>query len=80
MILWSTSICGGIMSTKTGSQMEAVLMEKIEKAKDKLAKLQQKQKLEIGSLAYKHGLQQFETMQLDNAFAKIAKELNHDYQ
>lgn len=79
MILWSTSICGDTMSTKTVSQMEAVLMDKIEKAKDKLVRLQQKHKLEIGSLAYKHGLQQFDIKQLEDRFAVIAKELNHDH-
>ncbi|MFO9067169.1 hypothetical protein SC828_09065 [Legionella pneumophila serogroup 1] len=67
------------MSKKTASQMEAVLMDKIEKTKQRLDKLQQKHKLEIGQLAYKHGLQNFETKQLDNAFAKLAKELNHEH-
>ena len=68
------------MSTKTVSQMEAVLMDKIEKAKAKLGKLQQKHKLEIGSLAYKHGLHQLDMKQLDFVFAKIAKEMNHYHQ
>ena len=63
------------MSKKTGSQMEAALLDRIEKAKEKLGKLQQKHKLEIGSLAYKHGLQKFNIKQLDNAFAKIASEV-----
>ena len=62
------------MSKKTGSQMEAVLLDRIEKAKDKLDKLQQKHKLEIGSLAYKHGLQQLDIAQLDRTFAKITSE------
>ena len=65
------------MSQKTGSQMEAVLLDRIEKAKIKLEKLQQKQKLEIGSLAYKHGLHQLELKQLDQAFAKLASEVSH---
>lgn len=67
------------MSKKTVSQMEAVLMDKIEQAKQRLAKLQQKHKLEIGSLAYKHGLQEFDIKQLDNTFAKLVKELNHEH-
>lgn len=67
------------MSKKTVSQMEAVLMDKIEQAKVRLEKLQQKHKLEIGALAYKHGLQNIDIKQLDNAFAKMAKELNHGY-
>ena len=62
------------MSRKTGSQMEAVLLDRIEKAKAKLEQLQQKHKLEIGSLAYKHGLHQLDIQQLDYAFAKIASE------
>ena len=62
------------MSKQTVSQMEAVLLDRIEKAKDKLDKLQKKHKLEIGSLAYKHGLHQLDIQQLDSAFAKIASE------
>lgn len=63
------------MSTKTVSQMEAVLLDRIEKAKIKLDKLQQKHKLEIGHLAYKHDLHLFDIKQLDSAFLKLAKEL-----
>ncbi|HHG8504972.1 TPA: hypothetical protein ACPYPV_000523 [Legionella pneumophila] len=65
------------MSTKTVSQMEAVLLDRIEKAKIKLDKLQQKHKLEIGTVAYKNGLHQFDIKQLDSAFFKLAKELSH---
>ncbi|KTD43282.1 hypothetical protein [Legionella quateirensis] len=63
------------MSTKTVSQMEAVLLDRIEKAKIKLDKLQQKHKLEIGTLAYKDGLHQFDIKHLDTAFLKRAGEL-----
>ncbi|HAU1190891.1 TPA: hypothetical protein ACT96X_001015 [Legionella pneumophila] len=66
------------MSTKTVSQMEAVLLDRIEKAKIKLDKLQQKHKLEIGTLAYKHGLHQFDIKLLDAAFLKLVGELHHD--
>lgn len=55
--------------------MEAVLLDRIEKAKNKLDKLQQKHKLEIGALAYKHSLHQFDIKQLDHAFAKLADAL-----
>lgn len=65
------------MSTKTVSQMEAVLLDRIEKAKIKLEKLQQKHKLEIGTLAYKHRLHQFDIKQLDSIFFKLAEELSH---
>ncbi|HAU3758478.1 TPA: hypothetical protein RGN03_002254 [Legionella pneumophila] len=67
------------MSTKTVSQMEAVLMDRIEKAKIKLEKLQQKHKLEIGHLAYKHGLHQFDIQRLDAAFLKLSGELRNDH-
>lgn len=67
------------MSTKTISQMEAVLLDRIKQAKNKLDQLQQKHKLEIGTLAYKHGLHQFDNKQLDAAFLKLAKELSHGH-
>lgn len=66
------------MSTKTVSQMEAALLDRIEQAKIKLEKLQQKHKLEIGSLAYKHGLHQWDIKKLDAAFLKLAEGLSHD--
>ncbi|MFO2814173.1 hypothetical protein SCM21_00440 [Legionella pneumophila serogroup 1] len=66
------------MSTKTVSQMEAVLLDRIEKAKIKLDKLQQKHKVEIGTLAYKHGLHQFDIQRLDAAFLNLARELRND--
>ena len=66
------------MSTKTLAQMEAVLMDKIDKARDQLSYLQRKQKIQIGTLAYKHGLHLLDLAQLDNAFAKIAQEVHHD--
>ncbi|HDV5709462.1 TPA: hypothetical protein RJD49_001137 [Legionella pneumophila] len=66
------------MSKMTVSQMEAVLLDRIEKAKIKLDKLQQKHKLEIGHLAYKHGLHQFDMQRLDKAFLKLVGELRHD--
>ncbi len=53
------------------------LIKKIEKAKRELLALQQKRLLEIGKLAYKHGLDAFEDILLDRHFAKLAKELNH---
>lgn len=64
-----------IMSTKTVSQMEAVLLDRIEQAKIKLDKLQQKHKLEIGTLAYKHGLHQFNKQQLEAAFFEISRSI-----
>ena len=58
--------------------MEAVLLDRIEKAKIKLEKLQQKHKLEIGTRAYKHSLNQFDIKHLDTAFLKLARELLYD--
>lgn len=49
------------MSKKTASQMEALLIDKIQKAKNQLEKVQHKHQLEIGKLAYKHGQQNFDT-------------------
>jgi len=66
------------MSKMTVSQMEAALLDRIEKAKIKLHQLQQKHQLEIGQLAYKHGLHQFDIQRLDKAFLKLASELRHD--
>ncbi|HAT1756477.1 hypothetical protein G5T09_02150 [Legionella pneumophila serogroup 1] len=67
------------MSKKTASQMEEVLLDRIEKAKIKLDKLQQKHKIEIGNLAYKHGLHHWDLKQLNLIFAKIVKELHHEH-
>jgi hypothetical protein len=69
-----------MMSKKTVSQMEAALMDRIEKAKNELLKLQQKHKLEIGSLAYKHGLNLWDMARLEHAFAQLAREAPHGNQ
>jgi hypothetical protein len=66
------------MSRMTVSQMEAVLMDRIEKSKNKLKFLQQKHQLEIGLLAYKHGLQKLNMTQIDHLFCKFAQELSND--
>lgn len=68
------------MSKMTISQMEAVLLDRIERAKLKLDKLQQKQKLQIGELACKYHLHQFDMKTLELAFIKIANELRYDNQ
>ena len=62
------------MSKKTISQMEAALLDRIESAKIKLEELKQKHKIEIGRLAYKHGLHELPLSELDMAFAKLAQE------
>lgn len=60
---------------KSSHEKERELLETIAGAKKKLAKLQEKQKSEIGELAYKHGLNKFDLPKLDNAFRKISIEL-----
>lgn len=65
------------MTKKTTSEREKELLEKIEKAKADLAKLQEKQKLEIGTLAYKHGLNEFSPEILNSAFEKLSSELSN---
>lgn len=67
------------MSNKTVSQREAELMDRIEKTKEKLGSLQQRHKLEIGHLAYKHGLQHLSLKELELVFAKLASEVNHAF-
>lgn len=62
---------------KALSSQEQALLDKIEYHKQKLATLQKKQKLELGALAYKHGLHAFDNKKLDDAFLKLAQELNH---
>jgi len=64
------------MSTKkTTSQREKELLDKIEKAKADLVKLQKKQKLEIGALAYKYGLNEYGIEKLEPAFKQLSEEL-----
>lgn len=58
-------------------EKEKKLLERIEKAKSDLLKLQNKRKMEIGKLAYKHGLESVDDVTLDKAFEKLAKELNN---
>jgi len=73
------SVCGEKMSKKTVSQMEAELMDKIQKAQEKLEALQQKHKTAIGDLAYKYNLHQFDMQQLDLIFSKISGEHPHGH-
>lgn len=61
---------------KTLSDKEVDLLKIISDAKKKLAKLQDKQKVEIGELACKNGLHQFDLKVLDVAFKKLAEQLS----
>ena len=67
------------MAKVSASLKEKALLEKISRAKAELDKLQKKQKLEIGALAYKHGLNQFDSKKLDSAFKKLSEELNLEH-
>ncbi len=64
------------MSKRTMGDKEQELLSVIESAKKKLSALQQKQKIDLGSLAYKYGLHQTDKETLSAAFKKIAEELN----
>ena len=61
---------------KTLSEKEMVLHNIIADAKKKLAKLQDKKKNDIGELACKHGLHQFDLNVLGEAFQKISIQLS----
>jgi len=63
------------MAKKTISEKEQELLDIISSAKDKLFKLQQKQKIELGTLACNHGLYQVDKETLNKAFKKLAEEL-----
>ena len=67
------------MSKSSVSEKEIRLIQKIEKAQAELTKLQEKQKLEIGALAYKHGLNHYDTPTLEKAFSELSKELSQNY-
>lgn len=53
------------------------LNKKIEKAKKEVLILENKRLLEIGKLACKHGLHDYEDTLLDQHFSKLSKELSH---
>lgn len=66
------------MSKKSLAEKEQELVLKIEKAKKELINLQNKQKQEIGDLAYKHGLNQFDNEILDKAFKGLYESLSKE--
>ena len=53
-------------------QTEKKLLDQIKSSQEKLKKLRQKRKLEIGALALKHNLDDLEHVALEEAFAEIA--------
>ena len=61
---------------KTVSDKEQEYLKLIEDTKNKLKKLQNKKKIELGELAHKCGLGDFDLKELKTHFQKIAKELS----
>lgn len=57
------------------SDKEKKLLEIISDAKSKLAALQEKQKLDLGELACKNGLNEFDLNVLDEEFKKLSMAL-----
>lgn len=57
------------------SDKEKKLLEIISDAKSKLAVLQEKQKMDLGELACKHGLNEFDLNVLDEEFKKLSQVL-----
>ena len=66
-------------SKLSAAEREAILVERIAKAKAALNRLKNNRKQEIASLAIKHGLDVYENKVLDGLFARIAKELKNDH-
>ena len=62
------------------SQKEAVLLDRINKAKQQLESLHKKKKYQLGELAFQYGLHQYSNQQLSYAFEKLSKSLGeyHD--
>jgi len=56
-------------------EKEGKLLERIEKAKNELSRLQERRRSEMGKLACKHGLDAFEDVVLDKHFSRLAKEM-----
>lgn len=66
------------MTKKSLAEKEKELVLKIEKAKKELATLQKKQKQEIGDLACKYGLNNFDAKILESAFSELSKKLSKE--
>lgn len=64
-----------VMAKQSLADREKALLEKIQNAKNDLAKLQKKQKEDIGNLAYKYRLNELDMKELEKAFKKISDEL-----
>ena len=69
----------GRNTQSSSKEREQRLIEKIEKAKNDLAKIQDRRKAEIGAIAFKHALDHFDNEVLDPAFKRLAKELSGEH-
>lgn len=57
---------------RTVSDKEKKLLDIIADAQSKLAALQEKQKMDLGELAYKNGLNEFDLNVMDEEFKKLS--------
>ncbi len=62
---------------KTTSDKEQEYLKLIEDTKNKLKKLQSKKRIELGELAHKCGLGDFDLKELKTHFLKLSKELGN---
>ena len=62
---------------KTVSQKEQDLLDVISEAKEKLQKLRNNQRIELGNLACKYKLNEFDLSIIENAFKELALKLSH---
>lgn len=63
------------LKSKSLSEKEKQLLDKIDKAKKDLLKLKDRRKNELGEMAIKAGLHAFDDHDLKSGFEKLAKEL-----
>ena len=66
-----------VKTKKTLSDKEQEYLKIIEDTKSKLKKLQNKKKIELGELAHKCGLGDFDLKELKAHFLKLTKELSN---
>ena len=64
--------------TKTLSEKEAQLLDKIERARATLSRLREKRAIECGRLAVKHNLHLMDDLILAKCFKQLAQELSHE--
>lgn len=62
---------------KTVSQKEQDLLDIINDAKEKLQKLRNKQRIELGDLACKYKLNDFDLSVIEDAFKDLSLKLSH---